>query len=78
MEGSGPSVIVGLALIVTEIGCDVLAHVLLVLNTVMVALKVPGAAAAGTAMEMGEAGRATAVTSANPWASAAASKLIEY
>src|SRR5688572_29169708 len=55
-----------------------LKHPVALLRTASVALYTPAPAAAGTAMTIGVAGNAAFTTSTNPWASAAALKLILY
>ena len=76
--GLVPSVMVGLAKIVTVIALPGLAHPVVLFLTVMVALYTPAAAAAGTAMVIGVAPNARFTTSRKPAALAAASKSILY
>ena len=63
---------------VTDIGCDMLAHPVAEFNTVKVPLYVPATAAPGIVTTIGLAANAKFTTSVNPCACAAASKSILY
>ena len=73
-----PSVMVGAAVMVTVIGVFALVQPVVELLTLIVALYVPVAAPAGTAIAMGDAPNAALVTFTNPAVIAAALKVIVY